>query len=77
MTAFTIGLSAIFVHQICLLYPSVPSSEIAHLEKGCRPWLVIIIEELLQFTILTLASYVQPSKKRTVLHQNFYFSFVF
>ena len=67
MTGFTIGLSAIFVlglgnWRTSLDLPSVPSSEIAHLEKGWRPWLVIIIKELLQFTILILASYVQPSK---------------
>lgn len=51
--------------------PSVPSSDNAYLEKGCRPWLVIIIEELFQIIILTLTSYVQPLKKGTFLHQIF------
>ena len=59
LTAFTIGLLWSLFWDWARTSPDLPSvrsSEIAHLEKGYKPWLVIIIEELLQFTILTLAS---------------------
>ena len=80
MTAFTVGLSAIFVvglgknfniSAFCTLLWDCPFGKGMKAMAGYHNW------RLLLFTIWTLVSYVQPSKKRTVLHQNFYFSFVF
>ena len=81
MTAFTIGLSAIFVliwdwARTSPDLPSVPSSEIAHLEKGCRPWLVIIIEDSDSYH-LDFGKLCTTFKKAHSPPSKFYFSFVF